>query len=122
MEARYAIRAAVRVGLLAALVAISATAAHAQTAAAPPKPDTKPSFDIYGFAMLDIGHNFTQIDPSWFDTLRVTKLPSSEKQFGEDNSTFAGVRQSRLGFKSTTSTDLGDLKTIFEFELFGTGV
>jgi hypothetical protein len=72
--------------------------------------------------MLDMGHNFTQIDPAWFDTLRVTKLPSSEKQFGEDNSTFAGVRQSRLGFKSSTSTPLGDLKTIFEFELFGTGV
>ena len=35
---------------------------------------------------------------------------------------FAGVRQSRLGVRSSTPTDLGDLKTIFEFELFGTGV
>ena len=121
MEVKYAIRAAVRAGLLAAFVAAAATAARAQTPA-PSKPDAKPTFDIYGFAMLDIGHNFTQIDPAWFDTLRVTKLPSSEKQFGEDNSTFAGVRQSRLGFKSSTPTDLGDLKTIFEFELFGTGV
>jgi DcaP outer membrane protein len=32
------------------------------------------------------------------------------------------VRQSRLGVRSSTPTDLGDLKTIFEFELFGTGV
>ncbi len=69
-----------------------------------------------------MGHNFKQIDPNWFDTLRVTKLPSFEKQFGEDNSTFAGVRQSRLGVRSSTSTSIGDLKTIFEFELFGTGV
>ncbi len=82
----------------------------------------KPSFDIYGFAMLDIGHNFTQIHPDWSDTLRVTKLPSKKDEFGHDNSTFSGVRQSRLGFKSSTPTDYGDVKTIFEFELFGTGV
>ena len=35
---------------------------------------------------------------------------------------FAGVRQSRLGVKSFMPTDLGEIKTIFEFELFGTGV
>jgi DcaP outer membrane protein len=102
----------------------------APAAAAPQPPQVmvqatsqpKPTFDIYGFAMLDMGHNFTQIHPDWFDTLRLTKLPSSKDEFGKDNSTFAGVRQSRLGFKSSTPTDLGDLKTIFEFELFGTGV
>ena len=82
----------------------------------------KPSFEIYGFAMLDIGHDFKQINPNWFDTMRVTKLPSFEDQFGEDHNTFAGVRQSRLGVRSTTPTALGDLKTTFEFELFGTGV
>jgi hypothetical protein len=116
--------------LVAALVAAGAGAARAQgtgpspepAAATQPAPDAKPTFDIYGFAMLDIGHNFTQIHPDWYDTLRVTKLPSKEKEFGENNNTFAGVRQSRLGFKSSTPTDYGDLKTIFEFELFGTGV
>src|SRR6185436_14096277 len=81
-----------------------------------------PSFEIYGFAMLDIGHDFKQINPNWYDTLRLTRLPSSEKEFGEDENTFAGVRQSRLGFRATVPTDLGALKTIFEFELFGTGV
>jgi DcaP outer membrane protein len=85
-------------------------------------PQPKPSFDIYGFAMLDIGHNFTQIHPDWSDTLRLTRLPSFKDEFGKNNSTFAGVRQSRLGVTSSTPTDLGDLKTIFEFELFGTGV
>jgi glutaminase A len=82
----------------------------------------KPSLEIYGFAMLDMGHNFKQIHPDWFDTLRLTKLPASPKEFGEDNSTFSGVRQSRLGVRSSTPTTMGDLKTIFEFELFGTGV
>jgi hypothetical protein len=86
------------------------------------QPASKPSLEIYGFAMLDIGHDFKQINPNWFDTLRVTRLTSFEKQFGEDNNTFAGVRQSRLGVRSSTPTSLGDLKTIFEFELFGTGV
>ena len=94
-----------------------ATTASSQTAST-----SKPSFEVYGFAMLDIGHNFKQIHPDWYDTMRVTKLPSFEDEFGKDNSTFAGVRQSRLGVRSSTPTDLGDLKTTFEFELFGTGV
>jgi len=94
-----------------------ATAAPSQSAST-----SKPSFEIYGFAMLDIGQNFTQIHPDWYDTLRVTKLPTVKDEFGHDNSTFAGVRQSRLGVRSSTPTDFGDLKTIFEFELFGTGV
>jgi glutaminase A len=87
-------------------------------AATPPKPST----EIYGFAMLDIGHDFKQINPNWSDTMRVTKLPSFENQFGENHNTFAGVRQSRLGVRTSTPTKLGDLKTTFEFELFGTGV
>ena len=72
--------------------------------------------------MLDFGQNFNQIHPNWFDTMRLTKLPKSEEQFGKDGSTFAGVRQSRLGVRSTTPTALGDLNTTFEFELFGVGV
>ena len=81
-----------------------------------------PSFEVYGFAMLDVGHNFKQINPNWSDTMRVSKLPSSPNEFGEDGSTFAGVRQSRLGVRSSVHTDMGELKTLFEFELFGTGV
>jgi hypothetical protein len=91
-------------------------------AAANSQSDSKPSFEVYGFAMLDFGHDFTQINPNWFDTMRVTKLPSFDKEFGEDRNAFAGVRQSRLGVRSSTPTELGDLKTTFEFELFGTGV
>jgi hypothetical protein len=93
----------------------ASTATQAQTPA-------KPSFEIYGFAMLDIGHDFKQINPNWFDTMRVTRLPSFEDEFGEDRRAFAGVRQSRLGARSLTPTALGDLTTIFEFELFGVGV
>src|SRR6185436_19721165 len=35
---------------------------------------------------------------------------------------FAGVRQSRLGVKGYIPTEWGEIKTTFEFELFGTGV
>jgi hypothetical protein len=94
----------------------------ATAAAEQAKPDAKSSFEIHGFAMLDIGHDFKQINPNWFDTMRVTRLPSFEDQFGRDHNTFAGVRQSRLGFRSSTPTAIGELKTNFEFELFGTGV
>ena len=98
----------------ALLLAVSPAAAQAQ--------DAKTSMEIYGFAMLDFGHNFNQIHPDWFDTVRVTKLPSFEDEFGEDGNSFFSVRQTRLGVRSTTPTDLGDLFTQFEFELFGTGV
>ena len=54
--------------------------------------------------------------------MRPTKLPPYADQFGKDGHFFAGVRQSRLGVKGYVPTDLGEVKTIFEFELFGTGV
>jgi hypothetical protein len=78
--------------------------------------------DIYGFAMLDMGYQFRQNDPNWFDVVRPTKLPAFEDEFGEDGRWFAGVRQSRLGVKGYVPTDLGELRTTFEFELFGVGV
>jgi hypothetical protein len=51
--------------------------------------------------MLDMGTTSRRSTPDWFDTLRVTKLPSFENEFGEDQSTFSGVRQSRLGVRTT---------------------
>jgi DcaP outer membrane protein len=105
-------------GPIAETVVASRATAQGSQAQQPPGP----SLEIYGFAMLDIGHDFKQIDPDWSDTMRVTKLPSFEDQFGRDHNTFAGVRQSRLGVRASAPTTLGELKTSFEFELFGTGV
>ena len=67
-----------------------------------PKPGPKPSLEIYGFTMLDIGYNFGQINPNWTDTMRVTQLPGFEDEFGKDGSYVCGVRQSRLGVRATT--------------------
>jgi len=98
------------------------TPAAVATQDAAAKDEAKPRMDIYGAAMLDMGYQSGQNDPNWFDVLRPTKLPSYENQYGADGRFFAGVRQSRLGFKGYMPTSLGELKTIFEFELFGTGV
>jgi DcaP outer membrane protein len=80
------------------------------------------SLQIYGYAMLDSGYDFKTNDPNWFDVVRPTKLPAAAGDFAPDGKTYFGVRQTRFGVKSSTATPLGDLKTIFEFELFGTGV
>ena len=80
------------------------------------------SLNFYGFAMLDSGYNFGSIKPDWSDTERPTQLPFAKGLYGPNGNTFWGVRQTRFGVKSATDTPLGQLKTIFEFELFGTGV
>lgn len=80
------------------------------------------SLEIYGFIMTDAGYNFNQIDPNWFDVVRTTKLPTYKNQFGTDGNTYFSVRQTRFGVKGYHQTPLGEMKTQFEFELFGTGV
>ncbi|NEU09583.1 hypothetical protein GZH53_14750 [Flavihumibacter sp. R14] len=80
------------------------------------------TMEIYGFIMMDAGYNFGQIHPDWFDVVRPTKLASFENEFGTDGNTYFSVRQTRLGFKNYFQTDLGELRTHFEFEMFGTGV
>ena len=77
--------------------------------------------DLYGFAMLDMGYQTGTSDPDWFDVMRPTKLPSFDGEFGDDGRTYAGVRQSRFGVKGYIPAGTGEIKTIFEFELFGVG-
>ena len=84
--------------------------------------EKKPGMEIYGFTMLDMGYNFGQINPNWFDVVRPSQLPAFHNEFGENGSLFTGVRQTRFGVKANFPTPLGELKTIFEWELFGVGV
>ncbi|WP_051313782.1 DcaP family trimeric outer membrane transporter [Sporocytophaga myxococcoides] len=94
----------------------------APTSEAAPKKEKVDSMSIYGFAMGDAGYNFNNIDPLWFDVVRPTKLPAYKNQFGSDGNTFFSVRQSRLGVKSYFNTRYGQMKTIFEIDMFGVGV
>jgi hypothetical protein len=111
------------------IVAAAAETAAADPAAAPAPveaaaaaDEAKTTFSLYGFAMMDMGYQNGSNDPDWFDVVRPTKLPAFEGEFGEDGNWYSSVRQSRLGVKSSTPTKYGDLKTIFEFEMFGVGV
>jgi len=108
------------------------------TAGSPPAPHGQPSdatvpmegqvtekassINFYGFVMLDSGYQFGQQDPAWYDVVRPTKLPSYRNEFAPSGNVYGSVRQTRFGVKSSTPTRFGDLNTIFEFELFGTGV
>jgi DcaP outer membrane protein len=94
--------------------------ASPDTLAGPEEKGTR--MDIYGAAMLDTGYDFGTIAPNWFDVVRPTQLPSFPGQYAPEGNWFTSVRQSRFGAKTFTHTKLGELKTIFEFELFGTGV
>ena len=102
------------------LAGLGASTARAQSQQ--PAQEPKPSMEIYGFAMLDMGHDFKQIHPDWYDTLRVTKLPSFEDEFGKDNRTLYRRPAEPARSQDVDADELGDLKTTFEFELFGTGV
>lgn len=84
--------------------------------------EKKSSVNFYGFVMLDSGYDFKQVDPNWFDVVRPTKLPSVKNEFGGDGNVYGSVRQTRFGVKTSNPTRFGDLTTLFEFELYGTGV
>jgi len=119
------IEAAKKTDVAAGEKVATTTPATDPSGAAAAKPDDPPgesTFSIYGFAMLDAGYQFKQADPNWFDTVRPVKLPAFKDQFAPNGNFYSSVRQSRLGVKSSTPTKYGELKTIFEFELFGTGV
>jgi len=99
-----------------------ATAGSEQEQSSVEKAKPEGDIELYGFAMTDTGYDFVTNDPNWFDVVRPTKLPAFKGQFAPNGKVYFSVRQSRFGLKSFTPTPVGDLKTIFEFELFGTGV
>ena len=77
---------------------------------------------IYGFAMTDLIYDIKQVNPDWFDVERPTKLPSFPNEFGENGNFWASVRQTRFGVRGWLPTGWGDVKTEFEFDLFGVDV
>lgn len=76
---------------------------------------------VYGFVQTDAGYFTTPPNPQWFDVQRPSRLPSFDNQYGKDGVNFFSVRQSRLGVKSYVPLSMGELRTTFEFDMFGTG-
>jgi len=94
-------------------------------AAQQPAAKPGPYLDVYGFLMLDGIYDFNRVDPAWNATLRPSKIPTvcpGSPGCGQDGETILSVRQSRLGFNGFIPTAAGDIKTKFEFDLYGVGV
>jgi hypothetical protein len=85
------------------------------------QPAMAPRLEIYTTVTTDFGYNFMTIDPDWFDVMRPSKLPAFANEFGADGRIFASVRQTRFGVRGEIPTAWGELKTTFEWELFGVG-
>lgn len=82
---------------------------------------SNPRLDLYTNIMLDTGYQKYTNDPDWFDVVRPTRLPSFDGEYAPDGHYFTGVRQTRMGFKGYTDTYCGEIKTQFEYEMFGVG-
>lgn len=84
----------------------------------------KARLEIYGFAQLDIIQDVKGVDPDWTGTLRSSKIPvacPADPGCGKIGETTFSIRGSRLGVKGFIPTAVGELKTQFEFDLFGLG-
>jgi hypothetical protein len=96
----------------------TAVAAQARGQAAQ---SSNPAVEVYGFAQADAIVDFNQVDPKWYDSVRPSKLPSFENQFGEDGHFYLSPRQSRFGVRGDLPTSSGNVKAQFEFDMYGVG-
>src|SRR5689334_20708545 len=86
--------------LLAALLPAASMAAET----------SRPSFEIYGFGMVDYIQDFKRMPSSWDATLRPTKIPAPEGSAGGDGQAILSVRQSRLGVRGSVPAGGYDLR------------
>ena len=89
---------------------------------AAPRPPRDHNLELYGFVELDAIQDFKRVNPNWDATLRPSRIPTDEGQFGGDGQSIFSVRQSRLGAKATGMLWGKPYEAKFEFDLFGTGV
>jgi hypothetical protein len=86
--------------------------------------DEQRSFEIYGFAMLDVIGDNKRVDPAWQDAFRPSKIATPEGEFGTNGQTSISVKQTRFGVRGILPTSEGEppIKFRFEFDFFGVGV
>lgn len=80
------------------------------------------TLELYGFAQMDAIQDFKRVNPNWDATLRPSRIPTTEGQYGSDGQTVLSVRQSRLGAVAKGQLGSQDYEAKFEFDLFGVGV
>jgi len=81
-----------------------------------------PHVEVYGFVQADYIQDFNRVDPAWEDTLRPSKIPTADGQFGADGQASFSAKQSRLGVMMNFPTSNHPVFTKFEFDMFGVGV
>jgi len=101
--------------------ATAASAAALACLAAPVHAQDAKSFEVYGFAMADYIQDFKRVDPAWQDTLRPSKIPTTDGQFGSDGQAMLSIKQSRFGVRGSNPTGGDTLRFQFEFDLYGVG-
>jgi len=80
------------------------------------------TFTIYGFAQADYIYDFNRVDPDWDETLRPSKIPTAEGQFGSDGQSIFSAKQSRLGVQgSLPVSGMDPINFKFEFDMYGVG-
>ena len=118
-EARRTAGSLVRWASVAAVILIAAALAPAGLLA---QGETTPKVEVYGFVQADYIQDFNRVDPAWNDTLRPSKIPTTDGQFGEDGQASLSAKQSRLGVMMNLPTSNMPVFTKFEFDMFGVGV
>src|SRR6187402_1455781 len=99
--------------LLISLFSISLSAQNAET---------DKTMEIFGFIMLDSGYDFGRINPDWYETMRPTQILDKDgNEYQPQGSYFMSVRQTAFGVRNYIETPIGQVKTLFEFDLFGMG-
>jgi len=79
------------------------------------------NLELYGFLQLDAIQDFKRVNPDWDATLRPSRIPTMEGEFGGDGQSIFSVRQSRLGVKANGTLYDKPYEAKFEFDLYGTG-
>lgn len=85
--------------------------------------DTGRSFDIYGFAQVDMIGDSKRVAPDWEDAFRPSRIAAPEGIYGTNGQSDLSVKQSRLGVKGTlpTSDNAPPVSFKLEIDFFGTG-
>jgi hypothetical protein len=100
----------------------AACAATLASLASPVRAQDAKSFEVYGFAQADYIQDFKRVDPAWQDTLRPSKIPTTDGVFGSDGQAILSIKQSRFGVRGSAPAGSDTFEFKFEFDLFGTGV
>ncbi len=98
--------------IIAALLAVIGTAGQVRAA-------DELRVEVYGFIQMDAIYDFNRVNPDWNATLRPSQIPIGT--IGMDGETIFSVKQTRFGVNGFIPTELGELKTKFEFDMFGVG-